>query len=319
VTPAAGDKPNTVSATAVPVEEAAFRDLLARTGIGLRVAGARGGLVLRYAWLDPAAESLLLGTFGVPEASFSPAVGFGGDDTFVVNHLAGSPPEGFTLHGVASATDGRIDRLSIGVVVRPPDGALLPVIRGVVPARGTGSVLLTGEVGAKRMFVALLRLDLAGEERVGITTSPVLHHVEVLPFLLSSPALTRVLTDLGLPTGGGPGGLVAMPIDRKTAAAAAAALAREGEAAAAEEEQRGSGETLGVPFGEHRLALTSEFRLADYSYLTRVALSDLATLSPIEVPHGERQSLLVLGWDAASPGRSRVVLYRISPMPPAAR
>lgn len=307
--------PHSIRVAILPADDERLLGVLREEEVALAVGGRRYEERLLYATLDAPAEDALLAAFPGAEASLSPPASFTSGDEIEADAFSPEAPSGVTVHVVADGAADRIDALEIAVLVRPQDGALLPVIRGRVPVSGAGAYLLTGDVAGRRTFVALLRLDIEGAPSVARQAVPVRHHVGIRSFVLSSAALERALSDRSLPARGGPGGLSAQAVPAADAAGLLAALAGEGAAGGSFDETLRSGGATEIPFGLHRLAVAPGFRPGDGTYLTRLTLVDVAGAPSADCVHAPAETVLVLGWDAVAPGRSRAALVRVTPSP----
>lgn len=308
-----GAAPHSLRLALLPLDDARLLAFLEAQEIAFSVGGRRFAERLLYATLDPTAEDALLAAFPGVEAALAPPAPFAAGDAIHADSFSPDRPVGVTLDAGAEGDGGKVEALRIAVLVRPADGSLLPAIRGRVPVSGAGAYLVAGDVAGRSAFVALLRLDLAGAPPVVRQTVPRSHRVEFRSFLLSSAALARILEARSLPPEGGPGGLAVHAIGGREADEVAAALAAEGDELGTTDETVRAGDASESPFGLHRLAVAPAFRPAEGVYRTRLTLVDVAGEPSVTCPHDPGETLLVVGWDAVAPGRSRAGLVRIVP------
>jgi hypothetical protein len=310
-----GGSPDGVDVLAVAaVSTEGLPDALAKAGFGLRIAGERAGLHLRAVAAPPDGRERLAAACGVLPFQFSAPVHFRPGDELSVSALAPDlPVRGFTLSLRASRGAAGIESLLVAAVARPADGSLLPVLRGDVPVSGTGPILVTGDQDGRLVFAALLLLDTAGENSGHL---PREHVLEVQSFLVPTGKLDPLLP-------GGPPAPAGVFEARRLAAAAAAplppALAGPGRVFPPEEHRFVPGAPISLTVPGVALRVREEFRLADWSYQARIEILNREGAPPLEVAHGERDFVLLLGRDAHAPGTSVVILFRARPIPAGGR
>jgi hypothetical protein len=305
-----GGSPDGVDILAVaPVSTEGLSLALAGAGFGLRVAGERGDLRLRALAPPPTGREGLAAACGVQPWQFSAPVAFRPGDELSVSALAPDlPVRGFTLILRARGDPGRVEALDVAAVARPADGSLLPVIRGEVPVSGPGPVLITGDRDGRLVFAALLLLETGGQA----ASAPTREHLLVLhAFLVPTEELA------GLLPGGDSGTGEPFEARRVPAAAAAglpAALAVAGRTFPPEERRFTPGTPVTFAVSGVALSIREDFRLADYGYLSRLEFPNRPETRALELSHGERDTVLLLGRDAHAPGTSFVALIRSRPV-----
>jgi hypothetical protein len=312
-----GERPFRISAVCLPYGDFGYESALARVDAGLRIVGRRDELVVRRASLSAGDASALLSAMGVDEGQFSASEVFTWGDRIRIRSMVEGPPQvGVILHLVPWLRADEKIILELSAVARPPDGSLLPVLRAEVPVSGPGSTLLTGEANGERAFAALLRLDVPGlppGDSAG-PADPRAHDLRLSSFSLASDDLAAALRELGLPERGGLGGFAVHRVRERDLARAVAALARSGRTEAPLSRTLRSPGQVVLPTGTLRLELRTEFSVRDYTYRTRIRVTNREAARPQWTRHGEREGLLFVSWNAGGPRESRAVLVRIKPV-----
>jgi hypothetical protein len=315
VTPTADGKPHSLSAGTAVVPDSLLGAAVQRSGAGLRTGGDRKGILVRYGVLDSAAEEFLLEALDVGEAAFSPRAGLAFGDEVEVRTSSRNADRGrYSLHLQPRGSDPRIDRLEMGIVARPVDGSLLPVIRAGIPVDGSGTYLITCEAGAGEAFVAFLRIEIAGAPRAGISRADGNHRLTTRSFTVKTRDLSRILRLEDIEERGGPGGFVVSTLGADRIETLAKALLDDGVPGPTAGRVLGQSATTTVRAGGLNLAVTSTFRPSTTRYTTVVTVQNREDVPPLFVVHGDREAILLLGWDAESPGTSTAALIELTPI-----
>jgi hypothetical protein len=306
-----GGSPEGVDLLAVAsVSTEGLPEALAAAGFGLRIAGERGGLHLRSVAAPPDGRERLAAACGILPFQFSAPVHFRPGDELSVSALAPDlPVRGFTLNLRATGGSAGIESFHLAAIARPPDGSLLPVLRGDVPVSGRGPILVTGDLDGRLVFAALLLLETAGENA---GQAPPEHVLGVQAFFVPTGKLDPLLP------GGAPAPDGIFEARRLAAASAAplpAALAGAGQAFPPEEHRFVPGAPISPTVAGVAMRIREEFRLADWSYQARIEILNREGAPVVEVAHGEWDTVLLVGRDAHAPGTSVVVLLRARPIP----
>jgi hypothetical protein len=306
VLPPTGPKPHRLTAASIPPDEAGIREALAVAGIGLRYDGSRRKLRVRFAPLDPKAESYLLDLFGIGDDAFSKPSAFGPADAIRVRSVStGEVPVGFTVHLVPRMEDGAFSGFSAGALVRPERGTLLPVLRGEVASGRTGSLLLVGEAGPDVVFACLLRMEIAGSDQLARLEVPTAHEVAIDPFRIRSTLLAQLLVDAGLPETVGPGGIELHRIDPDRRDRLEKDLFVNGD----REKKIVLSDAGPIRLGRARLTVRPEFDPRAYRYRTEIERKGARSAAD----HTVQELLLLVVWDGAGRGVSYAALIRIRP------
>ncbi len=315
ITPAADGKQHSLSAAAVVVPADAFAAAAEQAGAGFRTGGERKGIRVRYCVLDPAAEESLLKSLGVTGNAFSPAVGLALGDEGQIRTQGREPYRGYyALHLQTRGSGTQITRLEIGIVARPSDGSLLPVIRAGIPVTGSGTYLITCESGSGAAFGVFLRLEIAGSARAGRTQSNQSHRLTTRSFTVKTRELSRILRLQEIEERGGPGGLVLETLQQDEMEPLAKALRESGTVGPGSQRPVNQSATASVRAGGLSLAIRSTFFPSTARYTTVVTVQNRGELPPLTAIHGERDVLLLLGWGAESPGMSTAALLELTPV-----
>ena len=311
VTPETGEKPHRLSATYLPVEDAGFHQSVLEAGAGLRTAGSRGSLRLRYSTMDDPRARILLTGLEIDPDEDSEAQPFGAGDVIEVRAMwEGPPPVGFTMTMIPRVDGERIVSFDVAAVARPRDAALVPVLRGTVPVEGSGPILITGDAGGRTVFGAIVHLELAGSEPAAAGARPHSHVLTGDHYSLLNKELAAILGDHSLPERGGEGGLALYRLPREDGDSIAAALRENGEAPGRLELRFHSGLETRAHLGRYLLRIRSEFRYRDYSYSSRFVLGNRPGGTGTRFVHGEAEPVLLVAWDAERPGYSRAVVIK---------
>ncbi len=300
--------PHALAAASVSVWS--LPEALAGAGLGLRVAeGERGDLRLRYAAVPAADGEDFDRRLGVAPWAYSPRAPFGGRGDLTVSAMRGTPPRGFSLTVRPREDGGGLAALDIVALSRPEDGSLLPAIRGRVPVAGPGRILVVGESREALVFAAVL--DVATP---GASPAPAAGHALSLSvWQTDTEDLARVLRNAGILDTAGPGGFAARPVTAAEAAGLGAALDETGTALDGARVSFTPGRPLALSAGPVRLEVVPGFRLADYRYEHRIAVLNREGVPPLAAPQPERDSVLVLAFDALAPGLSLAALLAATP------
>ena len=315
VTPTADGKPHSLSAGTAVVPDSILDDAVLRSGAGLRTGGDRKGILVRYGVLDAAAEEFLLEALDVGEAAFSPRAGLAlGDEVEVRTSSRNADRGRYSLHLQPRGSDPRIERLEVGIVARPVDRSLLPVIRAGIPVEGSGTYLITCESGSGETFVAFLRLEIAGAPRAETSQSDGNHRLTTRSFTLSTRDLSRILRLEDIEERGGPGGFVLSTLGSDRIEKLVTALLDGGLPGPSAGRVLGQSATTTVRAGGLNLAISSTFSSSTTRYTTVVTVQNRGEVPPLSGVHGDREALLLLGWDAESPGSSTAALIELTPI-----
>ncbi len=315
VTPAGESKPHTLSAAVVIVPVETFRSAIVESGAGFRTGGERKGIRVRYAVLDSAAEEFLLQALGAGEQNFSATVGLAnGDEVQIRSGDKRADCGSCTAHVLPRGSEDLIQFLDLGIVAKPADGSLLPVVRGQVPITGSGTYLICFESGTGEAFAAFLRLELDGAARAVGTPAYQGHRLAVRSFVVKTDDLARILRMAEIEERGGPGGIVVETLSRDQAAALAVALGEEATAGPMTSGIIKKMASSTVQAGGLNLLIGSTFAPSRTSYTTSISVRNRGTLPSLTVTHSDREVLLLLGWDAESPGTSTAALIELTPI-----
>jgi hypothetical protein len=317
VTPPTGDKPHRISIAALPPNRESLRRALESSGIDLRHAGGRTRLAIRYMPLDLAAESRLLDAAGLDPDAFSEPRAFGTSDAIQVRSVTGDDaPIGFTLHLLPTGDETGFSGFEAGAMVRPERGTLLPVLRGRVPARRSGSVLLVGFAGDEPAFVTLVRLRIDGTEDTVRLRPATRHRVAVRLLRIPSRSLADTLAKLGLPERAGRLGLDAWVLDADKASRLSEVFSFAADDVDSVEilapAEDGGAEKFA--FGDARLWIFPRLDGKTYRYESRLWLGD-AMRSPALHTHGVTDTMLLARWDHAGRDVTLVAVIRVTPLP----
>ncbi len=314
ITPAADGKPHSLSAAAVVVPADAFSTAAEQAGAGFRTGGERKGIRVRYCVLDPAAEEFLLDSFGVTEDAFSAPIGLASGDEGQIRTDGRESDHGrYTVHLQPRGSDTHINRLELGIVAKPADGSLLPVIRAGIPVTGSGTYLIMYESGSGEAFGVFLRLEIAGGARAANTQSNRSHRLTTRSFTVKTRELSRILRLQEIKERGGPGGLVLETLRQDQVEPLAKALGEGGTVGPGSRRPLGQSATTSIRAGGLSLAIRSTFSPSTTRYTTVVTVLNRGEVPPLTAIHGDRDALLLLGWDAESPGMSTAALLELTP------
>lgn len=309
-TPGGPAMPHTLEVVPLPADRHRVDSALLLEGVGLRSLGDREGLDIRFAFLDEEEEARLLEAVEIDADRIAGDAAFADGDVLEVLAESSEPETArFALTLFPRIEEERLTGYEVGAVVRPASGALLPVLRGRLPVRASATILVTGEVGDRRVFAALLRFGIEGSERTSRAPTPTGHDVVIRRFDVESKSLSSALAELGIPEPGGAGGLGACALRGGDATRLTAMLAERGTALPAREADA----PARIRLGGLLVVAEPRFELRDYSYRTRFGVPEWSDVPPIEVVHGEREPALVIAWEAETPGRSAAALVSITP------
>jgi hypothetical protein len=310
-TPSEGQKLHSLAAATFVRETAEVGEAITGANAGLRIAGERKGIRSRYSVVGPAAEEYLVEAL---QLRFGDPVAFAaGDELQLRAYGAESDPGRYTAHVIPRGSGGGIDRLEVGIVGRPGDGSLLPVVRASIPVGGSGTYLLLCESGMGETFGALIELEIAGRPRAATTNLQRRHRLLVQSYVLRSDDLSRILRLEDIEERGGPGGMVLEVLPRDRQAALVRMIAEDGRVGPRTDRILGPTSSTILRAGGLNLMVSATWTLRDGIYATKIAVQNRGELPPLEATHGERSFLLLLGWDAESPGRSVAALITLSP------
>lgn len=297
-------------------EPAALREALARVGRPLLRAGDGAGVRLRRAFLDDEALAALvtdpaLGpiALGTPVATPMP----GQIDASVVTR---DPATWISLHVNLAEAEGGALFLAASAVVRPADGALLPVFRGTAPIPGGGTILLVGESGDRIQFAALLRVTIPGVDPAPPPAAPSRRRAESSVHVLTTAALSRALAACGVSEAAA-AGLGVHCVSEADVERVAAALAAESGRPAVSEVVVEDGAFVEVPFGAAPVRIETLLRPEDWALDCRVHRPGAETTHAVVLEPPD--ALLLVGWEAGGPGRSRAAIVRFTPLSDAER
>ncbi len=313
VSPETPAKPHLLTAASVISSAVEISRAIGRANVGLRIGGERKGIRLRYGYLDAAGEETLLEALDLTPESFSPPVGFAAEDTVVIRHQVGNRSS-WVLHLIPRETNGEIDRLEVGCLMRPENGALLPVIRGTIPVGGSGTLLLTLSANENEAYAGIVELLLAGTDRRAKTEAIRDHRVEVNSFTLGTRDLADLYRLKGIEERGGPGGLDARVLSTVTAKAFTLALGEAGHPPARMNAHFGSDLRATVRIGGLSLLIETEHSPVGSGYRTSLRLENRDGAPTLELEHAEGRAILLTCWDAESPGTSTAAILRIAPV-----
>lgn len=315
VTPAGESKPHTLSAAVIITPTGTFRSAILESGAGLRTGGERKGIRVRYGVLDSAAEEFLLRALQAGDAPFSATVGLAAGNEAQIRSGRTQPDRGScTAHVLPHGTGDSLEYLDLGIVAKPADGSLLPVVRGRVPVSGSGTYLICFESGTGEAFSAFLRLDLAGTARAAGTQTHRSHRLAVRSFVVKTTDLSRILRIEEIEERGGLGGIVVESLTQEQAASLAKALVEDATAGPKTNRIIAETATTALQAGGLNLEIGSSFAPSLVNYTTSVTVKNRGTLPPLTVTHSDREVLLLLGWDAESPGTSTAALIELAPV-----
>lgn len=283
-----------------------------RAGEGLRLAGLRSGLRLRYATLSPETAAAFLTDLGVSDTGFGPVQPLRIGEVTVLESVLGNGSA--TIHLEPRGEGGVIREFAAGVVARPPDGTLLPVIRGTIHLRSSGYLMLVGDLEDRVLFSALVRTRIEGQEVRSGTTPIDAHLLSVESFRVTDERLSRSLVQQGLPERGGEGGLVSYCLTQAQAAALRADLREIGTAKANPPVRVGTSRPCPLPAEGPGLTLRTEFSPLEFAYITRIEFGEGPGQAVTTTRHADVESVLVLVWGAGGPGENRAVLLELAPL-----
>ena len=190
----------------------------------------------------------------------------------------------------------------------------MPVIRARIPVTGSGTYLITCEPGSGESFGVFLRLEIAGAARAGGTHSSRSHRLITRSFTVKTRELSRILRRQEIDESGGPGGLALKTLRRDQVERLAKALEEGGTVGPGSRSLLGQPATTSVRAGGLNLAIHSTFSPTTTRYTTTVTVQNRGEVPPLRTIHGDREAVLLLGWDAESPGMSTAALFELMPV-----